>query len=352
MSGNLRQNEYHGIILPKDDPKNQGRYSVHIPELHPLIPSHEGMWIKNHIHKWRYNSTDKFIYGEYKPLQPGTLVIVKFYEDDMNTGYIDRIISDQIDDCLIKLISIETKNPPEDNPTIDDLKDKLESSEASTLDRDDMYLLYKTPKYNHSFTVLEDVKGTGITKDLIPNSIHLYYETIRSTLIINEDGIHWYTDDNRGTTIKGQDSKNVGTDELVQVGKNKHLIVENNYYESCKKLKIMQIGKTIVNTAGESYLIAAGELVSITAPLVRINSETSLSSKLLQIPNLARPNAGENDIVKQNKLIFKKDSTSKDKLNVNYDDGSSEGRTDGFSNPSTPITTPPTSSNTFDPYAQ
>ena len=34
---NLRANSYHGIILPDKDPKNQGRYKVHIPELHPLM---------------------------------------------------------------------------------------------------------------------------------------------------------------------------------------------------------------------------------------------------------------------------------------------------------------------------
>ena len=60
MSRNLRQNEYHAIVLSKQDPKNQGRYFVHIPELLPLIPAKDGIRVKNQIHKWRYNGDDKY----------------------------------------------------------------------------------------------------------------------------------------------------------------------------------------------------------------------------------------------------------------------------------------------------
>ncbi len=248
----LRQNEYHAITLPEKDPKNQGRYKVHIPELHPLIDQGEGIWVKNHIHRWRYNGCDDYFYGEYKPLQPGTIIMVKFYEDDLNTGYIHRIISDQIMNSLLKM------GADRDDSQI-------------TNDRDDMYLIYKTPKKNNMFLVLEETEGPGLTADLIPNSIHLYYNDLRSTMILNEDGIHWYTDDNRGVTVKGQNSELVHKDEKIQVKGNRHLVVEKSEYEYVKQMRMVQVKQISYHDAGMMYYNTASALIALDAPTIWFN---------------------------------------------------------------------------------
>lgn len=287
----LRQYEYHAITLPTKDPKNQGRYKVHIPELHPLVQQDKGIWVKNHIHRWRYNGCDDYLYGEYRPLQPGTIVLIKFYEDDLNTGYVDRIISDQILNCLLKMGADE-------DPT------------AITNDRDDMYLLYKTPKKHNMFLVLEEVEGPGMTANLIPNSIHLYFNELRTTMIINEDGIHWYSDDNRGVTIKKNNSELIEGEERIQVEKNRHVWVNKNLYYSVAKNEHTLVGTTTYHGSGNTHHISAGSKINLDAPTINLNCGSSKS------PTLAKTNLGEDHIVEQNKIGQKLVPEKKDKADL------------------------------------
>ena len=287
----LRQNEYHAITLPKKDPKNQGRYKVHIPELHPLIEQGSGIWVKNHVHRWRYNGCDDYFYGEYKPLQPGTIIMIKFYEDDLNTGYVHRIISDQILNCLPKIGADRSPN-------------------SITNDRDDMYLIYKTPKKHNMFLILEETKGPGLTANLIPNSIHLYFNEYRSTMIINEDGIHWYTDDNRGVTIKGQNSEIIHKDEKIEIKKNRHLLIGKNAIESVNQSKMVKVKSFSYHDAGMSHYTTAAVSIAEDAPTIWMNSGKTRG------PNNAQSNNGEDEIVKQNKIGQKIKPNKNDKANV------------------------------------
>lgn len=246
--------EFLGTVLPDSDPKNQGRYKVYIPKLMPHISPNNGIWCKNQVHKWRYTKDgDSGCYGEYTPLHSGTLVIVKFNKEDYNTGYIDRIVGDYYSDSLPFGIT--------------------------TVDRDDIYTIYKTPKYNDIFVINED------TKDQPPNSIHLYFNKQRTRFITDYRGIHIFTHDNYDKLILGNQDIHITTrkvnpkdswevvhesdidketelkggkrrtqidlddhlfilrDSFTTVKNNKHLTIENNYYIRVDKDK----HETVVN---------------------------------------------------------------------------------------------------------
>lgn len=203
---NLQDGMFHGIILDEPDSEdNQGKYKVHIPELQPFLEEDSGIFALNHIHSWRSGSSDDHFYGNYYPLQPGSKVVVKFSNNDFNSGEIIRIISDNLTNQNPK-IAVK-KNPP-----------------PSIKDRDEVYLLYKTPKKHNMFLILEDTEDSESGLDKVANSIHLYYNYRRTTLIINEDGIHWFTMDNRGITVEGNNNKWVEGNE-----KNFIQCVQHNY---------------------------------------------------------------------------------------------------------------------------
>jgi len=129
---NLTETEFIGRIVPKDtdefhDPKQMGRYKVHIPTLMPHLDKDEGIWVKNHTHKWRITPSEVGEYGSYFPLQAKTYVIVKFFENDINTGYIDRIVSDWKEER-----DVEAQDCVEPKPVLED--------------RDEQYVIFKTPK--------------------------------------------------------------------------------------------------------------------------------------------------------------------------------------------------------------
>lgn len=128
----LREKEFIGKIVPKEaedfyDEKRRGKYRVHIPELMPGLEYDEGILCSNHTHNWRITPSDVGEYGQYFPLHPGTYVIVKFHENDTNTGYIDRILSDYKEDRDVEP------------------QDCVEAIPALT-DRDEKYVIFKTPK--------------------------------------------------------------------------------------------------------------------------------------------------------------------------------------------------------------
>lgn len=275
---NLRQYSYHGLVLPDKDPKNQGRYKIHIPELHPLIKAAEGIWVKNQQHNWRYGPSDDYMYGEYFPLQPGTKVLVKFYENDFHTGYVDRIISDQIISTTPK---IAVKKIPK-----------------ATTDRDDIYMLFKTPKKHNLFTVLEDTADSTnkLNAKLIPNSMHLYYNYRRSTMIINQDGIHWFTMDNRGVTVEGNNSEWVNKNEKVYVKLNRDVFINGNH----KHHTHLDYDSTIDGEHREhscaQHSTTSSTRITEDAPTIWMNSGLSHSAKMAVV------NKGEDEIIKQNKI--------------------------------------------------
>lgn len=271
----LSQHSYHGIILEDKDNVTQGRYRVHIAELHPLIGQDKGILCKNQSHPWRWGPSNDFMYGQYWPLQPGTKVIVKFYEDDFQTGYIDRIISDQVKNTTPKL--------------------GCGSNPEATTDRDDVYVMFKTPKKHNLFTVLEDTSDSGLGK--IPNSIHLYYNYRRSTMILNEDGIHWFTMDNRGVTVEGNNNEWIDASEKVYVKQDRDIYVagsSSKHYSSgdydmkCK-------GSARMSSQGQ-FSTTSSAMISEDAPLIMMNCGVSQQAKK------AKVNKGEDEIVVQKKI--------------------------------------------------
>ncbi len=251
----LRQNAYHGIILDTEDPRNMGRYKVHLPELQPLIEDDQGIWIKNQNHKWRYTPSKYYMYGKYHPLQEGTLVLVKFYEDDLNTGYIDRVISDQIEKSLPQL--------------------GVDTEPQSVKDRDDVHIIFKTPKYHNALMIFEDTKdsSTGIDSDLIPNSIHLYYNLMRTSLIINEDGIHWFTMDNYGITVAKEYQKWVMGDECDWVCGVRSRVTNKEDYVGVVLDKHTVVGKESRHYSKLLHSTISDEEIAEDAPKIYLNSQ-------------------------------------------------------------------------------
>jgi len=134
----LKFDIYEGVVLDRDDPKDQGRYYVYIPELQfndltqnpPVNNKYSGVWCYNCVGSnfIRYTETElrdysnKNSFGSYLPLKPGTHVLVGFPTEDnktfWNTGYI------------LNLLTYE--KPPND-------------------DRDNFYLIMTTDKESWAF---------------------------------------------------------------------------------------------------------------------------------------------------------------------------------------------------------
>ena len=275
---NLRANSYHGIILPDKDPKNQGRYKVHIPELHPLIKEKEGIWCKNQMHKWRLGPSEDYMSGTYIPIQPGTKVLIKFYQNDFHSGYIDRVVSDQIQQTNPKIGCGVNPN--------------------ATIDRDDMYVFFKTPKYHNLFAVLEKTSdgNNGLTKTLMPNSLHLYYNYRRSTMTINEDGIHWFSMNNYGKTIEGHSNIWINQTDKLYVQGNRDVYCNGNYKKFTQG-NVDHLGKGYCkNTYNDAYHLQSSNMIAFDAPFIFLNSGKTESA------HQALTNKGEDEVITQNKI--------------------------------------------------
>jgi len=254
----LRQNSYHGIILAEtNDTKNMGRYKVHLPELQPLMGIEEGLWVKNQNHKWRYTPSKYYMYGQYHPLQEGTLVLVKFYEDDLNTGYIDRVISDQIE-----------KSQPQ-------LSVGSDPKAISNKDRDDVHIIFKTPKYHNALMIFEDTTSNGLGDDLIPNSIHLYYNLMRTSLIINTDGVHWFTMDNYGLTVAKEYQKWVMGNECDWVCGVRSRVTSKEDFVSVVKDKHTTVGMESRHHSTMQHSTTSDDQICEDAPMIYMNSNRS-----------------------------------------------------------------------------
>jgi phage gp45-like len=161
---NLQSTPFHGVILPGVDYKNQGRYKVHIPQLMPNIQD-DGIFVYNKIHN-QLNTT----YGEYKPLQAGTEVLISFKNGDYKNGEIIKIVENTA-------IAIQKREAPIPVPNV------------VPEDRDKITVLSRTNE-NHlvclvDSTLPEDKGGT-----LPGQSIHIYHGNGRERIVINSSGIH------------------------------------------------------------------------------------------------------------------------------------------------------------------
>lgn len=206
---NLTQKEFIGHVVPKEveefyDYKLQGSYKIHIPELMPHLNNDDGIWCKNHTNKWNITPSDIGEYGSHFPLHPGTYVVVKFFDNDINAGYIDRILSDykvnrdvEAQDCV--------------------------SAKTALEDRDEQYVIFKTPKKWSTFYVNENTQNE-------PNTIYLIYNRDnnpqrRTVYRIDESGIHIWTRDNMRVRIAGDENKQIDGDQTSYVkGSTKHNI--------------------------------------------------------------------------------------------------------------------------------
>ena len=160
----LTNREFIGKVLPDADRTHSGRYYVHIPELQTNRSETEGILVKNHVHNYRVTYSASGTYGSYFPLQPKTIVVVKFFINNLNSGYVERIISDADPQCLpFKIV-----------------------------DRDNYYQVIRTPKKDNLLAIYEGSTEANVPK----NSIHFYFNDTRTVFVIDEEGITIRTEDN------------------------------------------------------------------------------------------------------------------------------------------------------------
>ena len=168
--GSLTEREYIGTVLPDKDSNNRGWYKVNIPNLQPHMKDKEGIFCQNHVIKNRVSPSADGVCGSYYPLHAGMSVIVKFFENDLASGYIDRVISDAYTNSL----------------------------PLEIIERDDYYQIIRTPKHSNIIAIYEgDVASTNVPK----NSIHVYFNATRTTVVIDENGINISSLDNQNVTV-------------------------------------------------------------------------------------------------------------------------------------------------------
>jgi hypothetical protein len=192
--------DFIGKVLPDLDPRQMGRYRVHIPEIMQNIVEDRGIWCKNQVHAWRITPSDNGEYGSYFPLHPGTEVIVRFYHNDYNSGYISKIISDAED---------SSDKEAQDSVSV----------KSSLMDRDEQYIIFKTPKKFNIFYVNEDTEKE-------PNTIYLVYNRDgsperRTVYRIDESGMHLWTRDNRRIRILLDENRQIDGNQTEYIKQNR-----------------------------------------------------------------------------------------------------------------------------------
>ena len=261
MTGELTNREFIGIVLPDKDLLHQGRYKVNVPGLQPHMKQTKGIWCKNHTCKYRVSPSDHGIVGSYYPLHPGMVVVVKFFANHIESAYVDRVISDSYAETLPYEI----------------------------IERDDYYQILRTPRYNNLIAIYEGPPPPGdsgtdepwtpansqSSKNVPRNSIHIYFNDTRTTVVIDETGINVKTEDNINMTV----AKNVKVTVLgsADINATGHINVEtadavnvkatgNINVESFADTNIKTIGNGNVNIqAAASVNVKAGGDADIEA---------------------------------------------------------------------------------------
>ena len=212
---NLTDKEVPGIVIPEkeedetDHPHNMGRYKIYIPN-HMIHKGLESViWAKNHIHKFRYGINEympgeQLIYGQYFPLQIGSRIIVKFFSNDIQSAYIDRVISDYEDDTL--------------------------PFDYQHEDQSDITVIARTAKFHNVIAMLEEV----ITDPLLENTFHIYYHDDQVRIIMDPDGHH--------TWVEKEQNLWVNKDQHEQILMNQYKQIHMNQESLIKKDKKTEVG--------------------------------------------------------------------------------------------------------------
>lgn len=226
--------EFAGRIVAGDDPKNRGRYKVLINELmYNIYDKEEGfIYCVNHVCDNRNTNSDSGIYGQYLPLQPGTRVIVKFNTNDLETGYINRVISDYHENSMPLGIS--------------------------TSERDHYYQLLRT--------IANDlVAVTDGTSTIPEGGMHLYHRGDNVHLIFDSTGIHIYTkkdfdeqvDGEAFIKINGNVTCKFNADVSIQISGNTKITTGSD-------CEIVAGGSTKITSTGDCDIVSNGT-VNITS---------------------------------------------------------------------------------------
>ena len=246
---------FQGTIIEGDDPKNRGRYRVVIPELmYNIYDQVEGyIYCNNHVTNSRNTSSNNGIYGQYFPLHAGTKVIVKFYAEDYETGYIDRIISDYYSDSMP--LGIPTK------------------------DRDEYYQLLRTVA-NDLFSV------TCETSSLPKGGIHLYHKGDNVNLVFDETGIHIYSKKDFDQQIDGE--------SFIKINGNVNCVFSSELniqitgpvkITSSGNCDISSGGLCNVQASGDCNVLAGGACNIDGSSGVNINCKKAISATKTNISN-------------------------------------------------------------------
>lgn len=260
----LINKEIPGIILCdlneeyKDKIKNSGRYKIYIPSYMHHSGLKSVIWCKNHIHKYRYGSDENGnIYGEYKPLLKGTRVIIKFFSNLITSGYIDRIISDHVDNCL--------------------------PFGLDYIDQNDVTVILRTAKHNNLIAVLEDTK----TKDIPSNSFHIYYDNDKVRIIMNENGHYTWITKNKFTRIlqnnsvwiekdnkhfiSGDNRYLIGKDNIIHIKGSNTLVIYGPSIEIYNDNRDIKILKSKIENIEQKSFIHAKQSFNIISPIIKLN---------------------------------------------------------------------------------
>jgi hypothetical protein len=261
MSKYLTDREFPGVITSElatssdQDPNNRGRYKVLIPELMYNCFDDDGqIFCVNHVTKYRNNycNTGEGIYGSYFPLHPGTKVIVKFHEEDLQTGYVDRIISDY---------------------HVDSLPLELETS-----DRDEYYQLLRT--------IANDLIcfTCNTTTDKVPaGGFHLYHKNDNVRLIFDATGIHIYNkkdldiqnDGDSYIKIDGKSDIIIESDSNINIKSNNNITIDGTSDITVKgNSSVSTVGNGNVTVGGNCNVLVGG-ICSVQATRINLNCITS-----------------------------------------------------------------------------
>lgn len=244
----LVNREFIGTVLPDKDSNHQGRYKVNISELQPHTKNTDGIWVKNHSCRNRISPSAVGICGAYFPLQAGMAVIVKFFSNHIDSGYVDRVISDAY---------------PESLP-------------FEAIERDDFYILLRTPIHDNIIAVYD---SNAASKNIPKNSIHVYFNKTRTTVVIDETGINIKTDDNINVTVaKNVNITAAGTANINVTG---NVNITSVTDVNIKSDKNVNVSASTVNVKGDSAVNIQGATVSINGFAPAAESATSAAA-----PNL------------------------------------------------------------------
>jgi len=264
----LTNHEFVGRIVHADhdewlDPTQQGRYRVHIHELMPHMPETEGIWCRNITMGWKISHCDIDSYGSYYPLQEKTRVVVQFFADDYNSGYISSIVptltNEDCEDC--------PQNIFDEN-------------------RDERYIIYVT-KHKSSY-IVNDMTTANSDADHPQMTRVINHNDEEFT---DRDGISHtetvVTYDRDGILMESQKSTRVDTpqdlttntkrDTTINTGRDLTSNTENNTdINTSKDLKITTMENSTVYTRKIAKYLS-DQKIEITAPVIEITGLTYIN---------------------------------------------------------------------------